>query len=89
MVSLGGPNSATPGISKPGALGAPPQLFSNAFLVSGVVGRVHWPAVRGMFQVKVKVASPAHPERHFEEMFWADTGALTRLFQKTGSLQLN
>lgn len=30
----------------------------------------------GMFQVKVKVANPAHPERFFEEMFWVDTGAL-------------
>jgi predicted aspartyl protease len=30
----------------------------------------------GMFQVKVKVASPAHPEKHFEEVFWVDTGAL-------------
>jgi predicted aspartyl protease len=30
----------------------------------------------GMFQVKVKVASPAHPEKSFEEMFWVDTGAL-------------
>jgi|GEM_PF-2717969 len=26
----------------------------------------------GMFQVKVKVASPAHPEKYFEERFWVD-----------------
>ncbi len=32
--------------------------------------------VMGMFQVKVKVANPANPERFFEEMFWVDTGAL-------------
>jgi predicted aspartyl protease len=30
----------------------------------------------GMFQVKVKVANPTHPEKSFEEMFWVDTGAL-------------
>jgi len=30
----------------------------------------------GMFQVKVKVANPAQPEKFFEEMFWVDTGAL-------------
>ena len=30
----------------------------------------------GMFQVKVKVTNPAHPEKFFEEMFWVDTGAL-------------
>lgn len=30
----------------------------------------------GMFQVKVKVANPAHPENFFEELFWVDTGAL-------------
>ena len=30
----------------------------------------------GMFQVKVKVTNPAHPESFFEEMFWVDTGAL-------------
>lgn len=30
----------------------------------------------GMFQVKVKVTNPAHPEKSFEEMFWVDTGAL-------------
>jgi predicted aspartyl protease len=29
-----------------------------------------------MFQVKVKVANPTHPEKSFEEMFWVDTGAL-------------
>lgn len=30
----------------------------------------------GMFQVKVRVANPAAPERLFEELFWVDTGAL-------------
>ncbi len=30
----------------------------------------------GMFQVRVKVANPAEPERFFEEDFWVDTGAL-------------
>ena len=30
----------------------------------------------GMFQVKVKVANPAQPEKFFEEAFWVDTGAL-------------
>ncbi len=30
----------------------------------------------GMFQVRVKVANPADPERFFEEDFWVDTGAL-------------
>lgn len=30
----------------------------------------------GMFQVKVRVANPAQPERFFEEMFWVDAGAL-------------
>lgn len=29
-----------------------------------------------MFQVKVRVANPAQPEKFFEEMFWVDTGAL-------------
>ena len=40
-------------------------------------GTVHLPpAVMGMFQVKVKVASPAHPEKYFEQTFWVHTGAL-------------
>jgi predicted aspartyl protease len=30
----------------------------------------------GMFQVKVKVASPQAPGRSFQEPFWVDTGAL-------------
>lgn len=30
----------------------------------------------GMFQVKVRVANPAQPEKFFEELFWVDTGAL-------------
>lgn len=30
----------------------------------------------GMFQIRVKVANPADPERFFEEDFWVDTGAL-------------
>src|SRR5262245_10337380 len=30
----------------------------------------------GMFQVKVKLANPAQPEKFFEELFWVDTGAL-------------
>ncbi len=30
----------------------------------------------GMFQVKVRVANPADPQRWFEELFWVDTGAL-------------
>jgi len=30
----------------------------------------------GMFQVKVRVASPSEPERSFEELFWVDRGAL-------------
>jgi clan AA aspartic protease len=30
----------------------------------------------GMFQVKVRVASPDEPERSFEEKFWVDTGVL-------------
>ena len=29
----------------------------------------------GMFQVRAKVASPADPDRSFEEDFWVDTGA--------------
>ena len=29
-----------------------------------------------MFQVKVRIANPAEPERSFEELFWVDTGAL-------------
>ena len=40
-------------------------------------GRAYSPGKHmGMFQVKVKVANPAQPERFFEEMFWVDTGAL-------------
>ena len=30
----------------------------------------------GMFQVNVRVANPAQPEKFFEERFWVDTGAL-------------
>jgi predicted aspartyl protease len=30
----------------------------------------------GMFQVKVRVANPADPQRWFEELFWVDTGSL-------------
>ncbi len=30
----------------------------------------------GMFQVRVRVANPAQPQRCFEEQFWVDTGAL-------------
>jgi len=30
----------------------------------------------GMFQVRVRIANPAEPERSFEELFWVDTGAL-------------
>ena len=30
----------------------------------------------GMFQVNVRVANPANPEKFFEERFWVDTGAL-------------
>ena len=30
----------------------------------------------GMFQVRVKIANPADPDRSFEEDFWVDTGAL-------------
>jgi predicted aspartyl protease len=29
-----------------------------------------------MFQVRVRVANPAAPDRSFEELFWVDTGAL-------------
>jgi predicted aspartyl protease len=29
-----------------------------------------------MFQVRVRIANPAEPERSFEELFWVDTGAL-------------
>ena len=61
-------------MSKPGAATTP---FSNALLVYGFNGTVHLPpAVMGMFQVKVKVASPAHPEKYFEQTFWVHTGAL-------------
>jgi predicted aspartyl protease len=30
----------------------------------------------GMFQVRVRIANPADPDRYFEELFWVDTGAL-------------
>jgi predicted aspartyl protease len=30
----------------------------------------------GMFQIKVRIANPAEPERFFDELFWVDTGAL-------------